>query len=150
MNAKSFRHAYIHTFFLPPSIVIFLISSLSSPLTHKQGHTHTRKTERKRQRERARGSNTETGPGGEQGRATPVLSFLCILFYKGGPFLQEERGTVNCPRGPWENRKLPPAAEKARWNLFAGLVLRGGQRAIVREAVCAAISFLWTRRLPLP
>lgn len=152
MNECEVFQTCIHTHILSPSFYSYFPHFLSVFPPHTQARTHTHKKNRKKktERERERGSSTETGPGGEQGRATPVLSFLCILFYKGGPFLQEERGTVNCPRGPWENRKLPPAAEKARWNLFAGLVLRGGQRAIVREAVCAAISFLWTRRLPLP
>lgn len=49
----------------------------------------------------------------------PLHSFLL-----GWSFPTE--GERDCPRGPWENRKCTPTGEKARWNLFAGLVLWGG------------------------
>lgn len=59
----------------------------------------------------------------------PFPSILLSLSFnkKGVPFLKgreregaRERETVNCPKGPWENRKLWKVQEKARWNLFAG------------------------------
>lgn len=80
MNAKSFRHAYIHTFLLPPSIVIFLVSSLSSPLTHKQGHTHTQEKQKEKDREREREEAT-LRHGQEENREGQLLCCPSSAFF---------------------------------------------------------------------
>lgn len=80
-------------------------------------------------------------------------SFIFFFLHKKGvPFLKERgrgRKTVNCPKGPWENRKLWKVQEKARWNLFAG-GSPGDMWAIVKQPVHTAISFLLLRRSLVP
>lgn len=61
-----------------PSVLYFLISSpsvffLSSAHANTNTHTHTHKQKENR--------GTEQEEATEQGRATPPLSFLSILFY---------------------------------------------------------------------
>ncbi len=88
--------------------------------------------------ERERYSRLNQGASGGLDRSSSALFSIFLLGWSF-PFLQEERGTVNCPNGPWENRKCSWAQEKARWNLFVGLVLGGRESHCYTVSLCSDI-----------
>lgn len=111
-------------------------------LTRTRTHTNRRKTEgpSKRKQQNREGQLLRCP-------SSPFSFIRVVLSFRRREGLGLSERTVR-------KQEAPPttvqAAEKARWNLFAGFVLQGGGRPLLERRFCAPISFLWMRRPPLP
>lgn len=138
-----------HTPSLNPCFPLFL--SVFPPLSHPDTHTHTEEKQREGERERDRErkqhrdrARRRTGKGNSCA-VLPLHSFLLGWSFPSG-------GERDCKLSKRTVRKqeAPSSSRESEMKSICGPCSPGRLGAIVREAVCAAISFLWTRRLPLP
>lgn len=140
-----YRNSHLDTPDLPPTILVFLFSSLSSSLslslTDKKNRKRKTERERKQHLDKAR---RRTGKGNSCA-VLPLHSFLLGWSFPSG-------GERDCKLSKRTVRKqeVPSSSRESEMKSICGPCSPGRLGAIVREAVCAAISFLWTRRLPLP
>lgn len=145
MNVQAFTFRYTRPPSHYPCFPFFL--SVFLPLSLPLTDTHARKTERERHRERKQHldrARRRTGKGNSCA-VLPLHSFLLGWSFPSG-------GERDCKLSKRTVRKqeAPSSSRESEMKSICGPCSPGRLGAIVREAVCAAISFLWTRRLPLP
>lgn len=135
------RHSHSDTPGLPPTIFVFLFSSLSSSLSllHTDKHTQEKQKEKDRERERKQHldrARRRTGKGNSCA-VLPLHSFLLGWSFPSG-------GERDCKLSKRTVRKqeAPSSSRESEMKSICGPCSPGRLGAIVREAVCAAISFL--------